>query len=35
MEGMPNNELLAGVPMQIAQNWFLVGLSQTEADPIC
>jgi hypothetical protein len=31
-EGMPNGEQLVGVPVQIAQNWFLVGLSQSETD---
>jgi hypothetical protein len=31
-EGMPTGEPLAGVPVQIAQNWFLVGLSQTDSD---
>jgi hypothetical protein len=31
-EGMPSGEQLVGVPVQIAQNWFLVGLSQSETD---
>jgi hypothetical protein len=31
-QGMPDGEPLSGVPVQIAQNWFLVGLSQSEAD---
>jgi hypothetical protein len=31
-EGMPTGEPLLGVPVQIAQNWFLVGLSQTDSD---
>jgi hypothetical protein len=31
-EGMPTGEPLSGVPVQIAPNWFLVGLSQTDSD---
>jgi hypothetical protein len=31
-EGKPNGEQLVGVPVQIAQNWFLVGLSASRAD---
>jgi hypothetical protein len=31
-QGMPDGEPLSGVPVRIAQNWFLVGLSQSDAD---
>jgi hypothetical protein len=31
-EGRPTGKPLFGVPVQIAQNWFLVGLSQAHSD---